>query len=114
MTHKCNVLFYKEGDKVLWACKNRGLRPTKDMPLHQNRCWHYKCPGRNLQQIDPLNPTAQKPTQTKCAYEKCDKPRLEERKYCSNVCMKRKHRRDYKIRKNALPTHKTVPVSARS
>lgn len=87
---KCNVnYFVNDKGELMWKCP-QNMGPQTPRKVSATKCWKYNCPG--VKSPDP---------NMFCNYELCNNLSISNSKYCSEVCRKRKHRRDYKIRKSS-------------
>ena len=94
----CDVKWNDNG----WICRTQ--MNSFRFPAEMTHCWFGSCPGRSakptLQKIAvKVKPKViHKPNTnlTVCAYINCNKPRVLNRKYCSDECRKKQARWNYR------------------
>lgn len=93
---KCTVNWsVSEGGDLKWRCTRYLLTPPV-LGERLERCYDHRCPGRrDFTLVERIEDNMKKNIKG-CENPGCDKDALEGRKYCSDICMKRKYEKGRK------------------
>lgn len=97
---KCIVTFFKDKKgEVRWQCESPLFLQATTHPISQEKCYHYKCSGRQAFTPEAQN-ALENPKPEVCVWKDCDKPKAPNKlRHCSEECRLRHNRYNYIQRK---------------